>query len=160
MNRCGALFEAPIEPRCFVISRSSVQVRLPAPFFLAFFASFASRVCTSGVVESQAESQSWPTGVRLPSMTKKRKLTRPETMHRNINFSTARQSMRVGVDEPRDPEPEIEVKPWIELRGTLDEPVRQASSIVLNIYPDSRTRVGTARPPLGPSLELAPPSKR
>jgi hypothetical protein len=50
------------------------------------------------------------------------------------------------VDESRSSEPEIEVKPWLELRGVLDEPVRQTSSIVLSLYPDARTKVGTARP--------------
>ena len=53
----------------------------------------------------------------------------------------------MGVDEPKDPEPEIEVKPWLELRGVLDEPVRQTSDVVLSLYPDARTKVGTARPP-------------
>ena len=46
----------------------------------------------------------------------------------------------------RDLEPEIEVKPWLELRGQLDEPVRQTSAIALSIYPDARTKIGTARP--------------
>ena len=45
-----------------------------------------------------------------------------------------------------DLEPEIEVKPWPQLRGQLDEPVRQTSAIALSIYPDARTQIGTARP--------------
>lgn len=78
---------------------------------------------------------------------KPRRKSRPETLNRNIEISTARITLRVGVDEPKGLDPEIEVKPWLELRGVLDEPVRQTSDIVLSLYPETRTKVGTARPP-------------
>lgn len=74
-------------------------------------------------------------------------MSRPETLNRHLEISAVRISLRVGVDEPRDPEPEIEVKQWLELRGVLGEPVRQTSDVVLSLYPDNRTKVGTARPP-------------
>ena len=80
-------------------------------------------------------------------MPRKRRSRGPETLNRTVEISSFRTSLRVGVDEPRDPEPEIEVKPWLELRGTLDEPVRQIREVVLSLYPDARTKVGTARPP-------------
>jgi hypothetical protein len=78
---------------------------------------------------------------------KPRRKMRPETLSRTVDISSFRASLRVRVDEPRDPEPEVEVKPWLELRGVLDEPVRLTSDIVLSLYPDARTKVGTARPP-------------
>ena len=75
------------------------------------------------------------------------RITRPEILNRNVDITSVGASFRVRVDEPRDPEPEIEVKPWLELRGVLDEPVRQTSEIVLSLYPNTRTKVGTTRPP-------------
>jgi len=52
---------------------------------------------------------------------------RPDILNRTVDIASFRTSLRVGVDEPKDPEPEIEVKHWLELRGVLDEPVRQTS---------------------------------
>jgi hypothetical protein len=78
---------------------------------------------------------------------KPRRNRRPEILNRTVDIASFRTSLRVGVDEPKDPEPEIEVKPWLELRGVLDEPVRQTSDVVLSLYSDARTKVGTARPP-------------
>ena len=78
---------------------------------------------------------------------KPRRTKRPEILNRTVDIASFRTSLRVGVDEPKDPEPEIEVKPWLELRGVLDEPVRQTADVVLSLYPDARTKVGTARPP-------------
>jgi hypothetical protein len=78
---------------------------------------------------------------------KPRRDRRPELLNRTVDIASFRTSLRVGVDEPKDPEPEIEVKPWLELRGVLDEPVRQTSDIVFSLYPEARTKVGTARPP-------------
>jgi hypothetical protein len=48
---------------------------------------------------------------------------RRETLNRSPGVTSFRASLRVGVDEPRDLDPEIEVRPWLELRGTLREPV-------------------------------------
>jgi hypothetical protein len=78
---------------------------------------------------------------------KRRRPKRPEVLNRTIEITAFGTRLRVGVDEPKDPEPEIEVKPWLELRGVLDEPVRQTSAVVFSVYPDARTKVGTARPP-------------
>lgn len=78
---------------------------------------------------------------------KPRRNRRPEILNRTVDIASFRTSLRVGVDEPKDTEPEIEVKPWLELRGVLAEPVRQTTDLVLSLYPDARTKVGTARPP-------------
>jgi hypothetical protein len=80
-------------------------------------------------------------------MPKQSRTKRPETLNRTADIASFGASLRVGVDEPKDPEPEIEVKPWLETRGMLDAPVRQTSDIVLSVYPEARTKVGTARPP-------------
>ena len=94
-------------------------------------------------------------------MPKPRRSKRPEILNRTVVVMTFRTSIRVGVDEPRRPRPEIEVKPWLELRGQLDEPVRQTSAIALSIYPDARTKIGTARPAaVGAIIGLDPLSRR
>jgi hypothetical protein len=72
---------------------------------------------------------------------------RAETLNRDIVISSFRVSLRVGVDEPRDLQPEIEVKRWLELRGVLSELLHETSDVVLSLYPDPRTKVGPARPP-------------
>ena len=64
-----------------------------------------------------------------------------------VEITSFGSSLRVPVDEPKDPQPEIEVKVWLELRGVLDAPVRETSDIVLSLHQDERTKVGTARPP-------------
>ena len=77
---------------------------------------------------------------------KRRRTKRADILNRTVDITSFGTTLRVRVDEPSDPEPEIEVKPWLELRGGLDEPVRQTSDIVLSLYPDARTKVGTGRP--------------
>src|SRR5262245_64006704 len=78
---------------------------------------------------------------------KPRRTKRLEILNRSVDITSFGTRLRVKVDEPRDPEPEVEVKPWLELRGTLDEPVRQTSVVVLSLFPTATTKVGTARPP-------------
>jgi hypothetical protein len=85
-------------------------------------------------------------GVLMPK--KRRRATRRrETLNCSIDVSSFRASLRVRVDEPRNPVSEIEVRLWLELRGTLNEAVGPARDVVLSLYPDARTKVGTARPP-------------
>jgi len=69
-----------------------------------------------------------------------------EILNRTIDIAWFRTRLRVGVDEPKDLEPEIEVKRWLELRGVIDAPIRRTSDIVLRMCLDARTKVGTARP--------------
>jgi len=71
---------------------------------------------------------------------------RPQILNRTVGITSFRTSLRVGVDDPKDAEPEIEVNPWLEFRGVLDAPIRQTSNIVVSLYPDARTKIGTARP--------------
>lgn len=46
-----------------------------------------------------------------------RRTKRPEILNRTLEITSFGTRVRVGVDEPKDPEPEIEAKPWLELRG-------------------------------------------
>jgi hypothetical protein len=45
-----------------------------------------------------------------------RRTNRPEILSRTVDITSFGTSLRVEVDEPKDPEPEIEVKPWLEFR--------------------------------------------
>ena len=79
-------------------------------------------------------------------MPKLRRRKRPETMQRNAVISSFRPSMRFNVRGPNDPEPEIEGRPWLELRGTLVEPIRDVHDIVFKLWSDPEKRVGASRP--------------
>ena len=63
--------------------------------------------------------------VRVPK--KRRSRPRTEILVRSATVSSFSARFGVRVDDPRDPEPEIEAKPWLELRGVLGEPVRDVS---------------------------------
>jgi hypothetical protein len=77
---------------------------------------------------------------------RRRKSTRLETMQRNAVISSFTPTMRLSVRGSNDPQPEIEGRPWLELRGTLIEPIRDVRDIVFKLWPDPETRVGPARP--------------
>jgi hypothetical protein len=79
-------------------------------------------------------------------MPKKPRTKRPEVLNRTVDIVSFVTSLRVKVDEPKDPSPD-RIMQWLELRGVLDEPVRRTSDVVLSLYPDARTKVGAARPP-------------
>jgi hypothetical protein len=77
---------------------------------------------------------------------RRRKSKRPETMQRNAVISSFTPSMRLSVNGPADPEPEIEGRPWLELRGTLIEPIRDVKDVVFKLWPDPEKRIGPTRP--------------
>lgn len=75
-----------------------------------------------------------------------RKSTRPETMQRNAIISSFRPRMSFGVRGEKEPEPEIEGRAWLKLRGELIEPIRDVHEVVFSLWPDPDRRVGPARP--------------
>jgi hypothetical protein len=77
---------------------------------------------------------------------RRRKSTRRETMQRNAIISSFTPRMRLGVRGANDPEPEVEGRRRLELRGTLVEPIRDIKDIVFKLWPDPEKRVGPARP--------------
>jgi len=77
---------------------------------------------------------------------RRRKSKRLETMQRNAVISSFTPSMRLGVRGPNDREPEIEGRAWLELRGTLVEPIRDVRDVVFKLWPDPDKRVGPTRP--------------
>ena len=81
-------------------------------------------------------------------MPKKRrgKSRRDETMQRNAVISSLAPRVSFSVKGEKDPEPEIEGRPWLELRGQLTEPIRDVQDVVLKLWADPDKRVGPARP--------------
>jgi hypothetical protein len=75
-----------------------------------------------------------------------RKPRRNETMHRNALISSFAPRVSLSVIGAKDPEPEIEGRPWIELRGQITEPIRNVQEVVFTLWADPDRRVGAARP--------------
>ena len=67
---------------------------------------------------------------------RRRKSTRSETMQRNAVISSFTPRMRLSVRMPKETEPEIEGKPWLELRGTLVDPIRDVHDVVFKLWAD------------------------
>jgi hypothetical protein len=82
---------------------------------------------------------------------------RTEILNRSVEINSFRASVGLRIDQPRDPDPEIEGKPWLELRGTTDEPIREVHDVVFSIYPEDKPVVGTMRPPgVGSIIQTRP----
>jgi len=69
---------------------------------------------------------------------------RPEMLSRNIEITSFRASVRIHAVHRRGEEPEIESGPWLELRGTLDEPVKGVRDVILSLYPRDKMEVASA----------------
>ena len=80
------------------------------------------------------------------SKNRRRGSKRPETMQRNAIISSFTPRMRLSVRGPSDAEPEVEGRPWLELRGTLAEPIRDVRAVVFKLWADPDKRMGPARP--------------
>ncbi len=76
----------------------------------------------------------------------KRRKHHTEMLTRSVEISTFRVSLSLRIDEPRMPDPEFETTPWLELRGTLNEPIRDVRNVLFSVYPKDKVVVGTARP--------------
>jgi hypothetical protein len=69
-----------------------------------------------------------------------------EHWRRNALISSFAPSVRLGVKGENTPEPEIQGRPWLELRGQLTEPIRDVRDVVFRLWPDPDKRVGPVRP--------------
>ena len=47
---------------------------------------------------------------------------------------------------PQGDEPYIEGQPWLELRGTAQEPVKGVTDVKISMWPREKVEIGTARP--------------
>ena len=77
---------------------------------------------------------------------RKRRSRVDETMQRNIVITSVAPSLRFTVEEPKSPDPDIEGRQWLELRGQATEPLRDVQEVVFHLWPEKDFRVGPARP--------------
>lgn len=78
-------------------------------------------------------------------------------LSRTVEIRSFRASVRLGIEGSRRPDPEIEAKPWLELIGTLEEPVRDVRDIRISLYPENKPTPGPARPPaVGAIIQTRP----
>lgn len=69
----------------------------------------------------------------------------------------SRAEKAVAVGSQWGVEPDLENHPWLELRGTLSEPIRDARDVVFSTYPKDKVEVRTARPAaVGSIIRLRP----
>jgi hypothetical protein len=83
---------------------------------------------------------------RTAKARKRRKSSKPEILSRNVEISSFGATVRLHAVHRRGEEPEIESKPWLELRGTATEPVKGVKDVKISLYPQDKPEVGTARP--------------
>jgi hypothetical protein len=69
-------------------------------------------------------------GKSVMPKTRGRRSSRPETMQRNAIIPSFAPRVRFSVKDAKDPEPEIEGRAWLELRGQITEPIRDVQEIV------------------------------
>ena len=63
-----------------------------------------------------------------------------EMLTRSAEISTFRASVSLHIDEPRRPDPEFETMPWLELRGTMNEPIRDVKDVVFSVLSEGQGR--------------------
>jgi hypothetical protein len=76
----------------------------------------------------------------------KRRKSRTEMLTRSVEISMFRVSLSLQIDEPKMPDPELETSPWLELRGVMNEPIRNVRDVLFSLYPKDKVVVGAARP--------------
>lgn len=89
---------------------------------------------------------------------RRRGSTRPETMQRNAVISSFRPRMSFSVRGESEPEPEIEGRAWLRLRGMLIEPIRDVHEVTFSLWPDPDKRVGPVRPVAVAHMIRTPPA--
>lgn len=80
----------------------------------------------------------------MPS--KRRGAKRPEMLSRIAELTSYTARISIRAEHRRGQEPEIDSGPWLELRGTLEEPVKSVHDVLFSLYPVDEPRLGPARP--------------
>ena len=60
---------------------------------------------------------------------RKRKAVSPEVLSRTVDVVETETRIWMSAHKPRGANPVVENRPWLELRGTMNEPVRGVSDI-------------------------------
>lgn len=88
---------------------------------------------------------------------KRRTPKRPELLSRTVAITSLAMRVGIRVDQRRGETPEIEAGPWLELRGTLDNPVKAVEDVLFGLYAENDPQIGPARPAgIGAVIGLKP----
>lgn len=77
---------------------------------------------------------------------KRRTPQRPELLSRTAEITALTARVGIRVDQRRGDAPGIEAGPWLDLRGTLEEPVKGVEDVLFSLYPRDDPQIGPARP--------------
>jgi hypothetical protein len=79
------------------------------------------------------------------------------SVSRNVEISSFQTYISIRAFQERNTEPEIEGSPWLDLIGTMDEPIKGARDITIHVQIIDKYQVGTARPPsVGAVIQVRP----
>jgi hypothetical protein len=67
-------------------------------------------------------------------------------LSQNVEISSFSATVRLHAVHRKGEEPYIESQPWLELRGTATEPVRDVRNVKISMFPRDTLQVGSARP--------------
>jgi len=88
---------------------------------------------------------------------KRRKSGRPEMLRRNVEISSFSVRVRLDAVHRKGEAPYIEGEPWLDLRGTATEAVRDVRDVRISMYPRSTLQIGPARPSsVGSLIQVRP----
>ena len=78
---------------------------------------------------------------------KRRKRQAPETFYRDVSISDAKAWVSMGAGQKKGEEPQFGSYVAVELKGVLDEPIRDTRDIEIVLYPKDDARPGKGPPP-------------
>jgi hypothetical protein len=67
-------------------------------------------------------------------------------LSRNVEISSFAATVRLHAVHHKGDEPYIESQPWLELRGTATESIRDVKDVKISMFPRDKPEIGTARP--------------
>jgi len=101
-----------------------------------------------------------PQAVARQKPKRRRRNGKPEMLSRNVAITSFSATVRLNAIHHKGDDPYIEGQPWLELRGTTQEPVKGVTDVKISMWPRETVEIGTARPAsvgsvLGARPELA-----
>jgi hypothetical protein len=90
------------------------------------------------MVDKETQPATVGTGEEPRMARRKRKGGRPEVLSRSVKVVETETRIWICAHKPRGANPVVESRPWLGLRGTMNEPVRGVSDIEINLYPDAK----------------------
>jgi len=101
-----------------------------------------------------------PQAAARPKPQSRRRNGKPEMLSRNVAITSFSATVRLNAIHHKGDEPYIKGQPWLELRGTAQEPVKGVTDVKISMWPREKVEIGSARPAsvgvvLGARPELA-----